>query len=373
MTDCSIVRLTPAEYYFAMTTSFTIAGRPIGPEHPPYVIAEMSGNHNGDIQRAFALLEAAKAAGADAVKLQTYTADTITIDHDSADFRIDNGPWAGKTLYALYQEAHTPWNWHRDLFDKARELGLTIFSSPFDETAVDFLEELSAPAYKIASFEIVDLSLIRRVAATGKPLIISTGLANDSEITEALAAARDGGAAEVILLHCVSGYPAPVSDCNLRTQVDMGEQFGVPVGLSDHTLGTAVSVAAVALGACVIEKHITLARVDGGPDASFSLEPCEFAALCRDVRQAWESLGTVNYGLKSSERVNAIFRRSLYVVADIRAGEPLTEDNMRSIRPGYGLPPRHLPDVMGRRATTDIARGTPLRWEHITGTKGREL
>ena len=339
-----------------------IAGRRIGPGHPPYVIAEMSGNHNGDINRAFALLEAAKTAGADAVKLQTYTADTITIDHDGPGFRIEGGLWNSRTLYELYQEAHTPWEWHPQLFAKAHELGITIFSSPFDPTAVEFLEQLGAPAYKIASFEIVDLPLIQRAARTGKPLIVSTGLAGLGEIGDAVEAARAAGCREIALLHCTSGYPTPPEDSNLRTIPHLAEAFGVVAGLSDHTPGTAVPVAATALGARVIEKHFTLHRADGGPDAAFSLEPEELAELVTSCRTAWTALGDVNYALEASERGNKIFRRSLYAVKDIPAGAELTAENVRSIRPGYGLPPKHLPEILGRRAGRPIVRGTPLTW-----------
>jgi pseudaminic acid synthase len=343
----------------------TIAGRPIGPGHPPYVIAEMSGNHNGDIKRAFALLEAAKKAGADAVKLQTYTADTITIDHNGPGFRIEGGPWNGRTLYDLYQEAHTPWDWHPQLFAKAREIGIAIFSSPFDSTAIDFLEKLGAPAFKIASFEIIDLPLIQRAARTGKPLIISTGIAGLGEIAEAVEAARAAGGREIALLHCTSGYPTPPEDSNLRTLPHLADAFGVVAGLSDHTLGTAVPVAAVALGANLIEKHFTLRRADGGPDSKFSLEPEELAELVVNCRTAWIALGRVSYELEPSEKVNKTFRRSLYVVQDIPAGGRLTAENVRSIRPGYGLAPKHLPDVLGRRAGRAIARGTPLGWSLI--------
>jgi pseudaminic acid synthase len=343
----------------------TIAGRPIGPGHPPYVIAEMSGNHNGDIKRAFTLLEAAKKAGADAVKLQTYTADTITIDHDGPGFRIEGGLWDGRTLYDLYQEAHTPWDWHPQLFARANELGIAVFSSPFDPTAIDFLEQLGAPAYKIASFEIVDLPLIQHAAKTGKPLIISTGIADLGEIGEAVAAARAAGCREIALLHCTSGYPTPPEESNLRTLPHLAASFGVIAGLSDHTPGTAVPVAAVALGANLIEKHFTLRRADGGPDAAFSLEPEELAELVANCRTAWSALGKVSYDLEASEKGNKTFRRSLYAVRDIPAGGRFTAENVRSIRPGYGLPPKHLPDVLGRRAGRAIPRGTPLAWSLI--------
>lgn len=348
-----------------MNSNFSINGRQIGPEFPPYVIAEMSGNHNGEIGRALKLIEAAKASGADAVKLQTYTADTITIDHDSDDFRIDGGLWAGRTLYDLYREAHTPWEWHPQLFEYAKELGLTIFSSPFDDTAVDFLESLEVPAYKIASFEAVDLPLIRRVAATGKPLIISTGMATSEEVGEAVRAARSAGAQQLLLLYCVSGYPTPAREANLRTLVELGRLFDVPIGLSDHTMGTAVAGAAIALGACVVEKHFTLSRADGGPDAAFSLEPGELGGLVSCCRMAWEALGTAEFRVKPSEEGNLRFRRSLYAVRDILAGEPFTVDNIRSIRPGFGLAPKRLPEVLGRRAAVCLKRGDALREAHI--------
>lgn len=348
-----------------MNSPFTIAGRHIGPGYPPYVIAEMSGNHNGDIDRALKLIEAAKAQGADAVKLQTYTADTITIDCDREDFRIDSGLWKGRTLYDLYREAHTPWNWHPQLFDYARKLGLTIFSSPFDDTAVDFLESLDVPAYKIASFEAVDLPLIRRIAHTGKPLIISTGMATADEVGEALAVARTAGAHQVLLLYCVSGYPTPAREANLRSLVDMARLFDVPVGLSDHTMGTAVAIAAVALGACVIEKHFTLRRSDGGPDAAFSLEPDELGMLASSCKIAWESLGTSEMRRKPSEEGNLRFRRSIYAVRDIAAGEVFTSENVRSIRPGFGLPPRRLPEILGCRAAISMKRGDALEEIHL--------
>ena len=343
-----------------MTIEMTIAGRPIGPAYPPYVIAEMSGNHNGAIERAFEILAACKVAGADAVKLQTYTADTITIDHDGPGFTISGGLWHGRRLHELYREAHTPWDWHGALFERCRILGLTVFSTPFDATAIDFLETLGAPAYKIASFEIIDLPLIRKAAATGKPMIMSTGMAGLEEIGEAVTAAREAGCRELALLHCVSGYPTPPEDANLATMADMSRRFGVPVGLSDHTLGTAVATAAAALGARVIEKHVTLRRADGGPDSAFSLEPDELAQLCRDTRIGHTAIGTVSYKLEASEAALKVFRRSLYAVAPIKAGEILTERNTRSIRPGYGMAPKRLPEILGRRATRDIAFGTPL-------------
>jgi len=342
-----------------------IDGRAIGSGQPPYVIAEMSGNHNGDINRALALIEAAKDAGADAVKLQTYTADTITIDHDGPGFTIEGGLWDGRRLHELYDGAHTPWDWHRALFEKGQETGITIFSSPFDETAIDFLEQLDCPAYKIASFEIVDLPLIERAAATGKPLIISTGMASRDEIAEAVAAARNGGCNDLVLLHCVSGYPSSIDEANLATLQDMAAQFGVPVGLSDHSPGIVAAVAATALGACVVEKHFTLSREDGGVDSSFSLEPQELKDLCSGTRAAWDALGVADYDLKPSEQGNLLFRRSLYVVRDIAAGEPFDKENVRSIRPGHGLAPKHLPQVLSSSAQDSIKRGTPLSWELV--------
>lgn len=339
-----------------------IAGRTIGRGQPPYLIAEVSANHNGRLEQAIAILEAAAGAGADAVKLQTYTADTITIDCDRPEFRIEGGLWDGRTLYDLYREAHTPWDWHAALFARGRELGVAVFSSPFDATAVDFLEELGAPAYKIASFELIDLPLLCKVAATGKPVIASTGMADLGEIGEAVRTLRDGGCRQLVLLHCVSGYPTPPHESNLRTIPHLAETFGVPVGLSDHTLDPAVAIAAAALGAAAIEKHVTLARADGGPDAAFSHEPDEFADLVKAVRTAHAALGRVNYERTESERGNVLFRRSIFAVRDIAEGERLTLDNVRVIRPGHGLAPRYLDAVVGRAARRAIARGTPIGW-----------
>ncbi len=345
---------------------FSIAGRVIGPDYPPFVICELSGNHNGSLERALSMLDAAAATGADAIKLQTYTADTITLDDDGPDFLIGEGLWAGRRLHELYAEAHTPYAWHAALFERARALGVILFSSPFDETAVALLEGLDAPAYKIASFEAVDLPLIRRVARAGKPMIISTGLASLDEMAEALNAAREGGCEDVALLHCVSSYPAPVEEANVRTVPDLARRFDVIAGLSDHTPGSAASVAAVALGACIIEKHFTLARSDGGPDAAFSLEPAEFTALVADCKAAWAALGSPTYDTLGSEAAAAGHRRSLYVVADLAAGQLVTGAHVRSIRPGYGLAPKHLPDVIGRRAARDLKRGERLAWDMLT-------
>ena len=350
-----------------MSGAFSIAGRPIGPGHPPYVIAELSGNHNGQIERALRLIDVAKEMGADAVKLQTYTADTMTIDAAGPEFEIKGGLWDGRRLHELYQEAQTPWDWHPQLFDHARRVGIACFSTPFDASAVDLLEKLDAPAYKVASFEIVDLPLIRQVAQTGKPLIISTGMANLGEIGEAVQAARSAGASQIALLHCTSGYPTPPEDSNLATISHLATAFGTVTGLSDHTPGHAVAVAAVALGASIIEKHVTLRRADGGPDGAFSLEPAELRALVDGCRVAFAAIGHVRYDLAPSEKANIIFRRSLYAVADIAEGEVFNAQNVRAIRPGYGLPPKMLPDVIGRRATTAIPRGTALKTVHIGG------
>lgn len=345
--------------------ALAIDGRPIGPSEPPYVIAELSANHNGKLDTALRLIEAAREAGADAIKIQTYRPDTITLDCSSDDFIIRGGLWAGKRLYDLYSEAHTPWEWHAELFAHARRVGITMFSSPFDRTAVDLLESLGAPAYKIASFEAIDLPLIRYVGSTGKPMIISTGMADADEIAEAIAAARDGGCRELAILHCVSGYPAPAADYNLRTIPDMIGRFGVVTGLSDHTLDNATAIASVALGGSIIEKHFTLDRKGGGPDDSFSLEPAELASLCASARTAWEALGTIDYGRKSSEQANVKFRRSLYFVEDMQPGELITEDKLRSVRPGYGMAPKHLPALLGRRVAVAVKRGMPVQPEAL--------
>lgn len=341
-------------------TSIQIAGRSIGKNEPPFVIAEMSANHNGRMETALRIIEEAKEAGADAVKLQTYKPDTITLNCDSEDFQIHGGLWDGRTLYELYQDAHMPWEWHAPLFEHARKHEITIFSSPFDNTAVDLLEDLNAPAYKIASFEAVDPQLIKYVASTGKPMIISTGMADAEEIQEAIDAARTGGCKELAILHCVSGYPAPAADYNLRTITDMIEHFGLVTGLSDHTLDNTTAIASVALGASIIEKHFTLDRSSGGPDDSFSLEPAELAALCKGARTAWESMGQVDYGRKSSELANIKFRRSLYAIKDIKAGDVVDNSNVKSVRPGYGLPPRMLPKIIGKVAVCGIPHGTAL-------------
>lgn len=348
-----------------MSKTISINNRTIGPDQPPYIIAEISANHNGNLDNALKLIEVAKEAGADAVKLQTYTPDTITIDCDKEDFQIHGGLWDGKSLYKLYQQAYTPWEWHQALFEKAKELGLTIFSSPFDHTAIELLEELGTPAYKIASFEAIDLPLVEAAARTGKPLIISMGMANETEIQEAIDTARNAGCTDLAILHCVSGYPSPAEQYNLRTIQDMKQRFDCTVGLSDHTIDNITAVTSVAMGAAIIEKHFTLDRNGGGPDDSFSLEPGDLKALCRDTKVAWQALGKVNYDLTEAEKGNMIFRRSLYAVRDIQKGEKLTNDNVRSIRPGFGLVPKHLPDILGCTASVDIERGTPILWEKI--------
>lgn len=350
-----------------MPTEIRIAGRPIGPGHPTYIIAELSANHNQDLQQAIRLIEAAKEAGADAIKLQTYTPDTLTIDSDKEFFRIQGTIWEGKNLYKLYGEAFTPWEWHAQLKRAAEDLGLHLFSTPFDPSAVDFLSELDVPAFKIASFEVVDLPLVARIAATGKPIIMSTGMATLAEIDDAVQAIRAAGGQELALLKCTSAYPSPPEAMNLRTIPHLAAAFDLPVGLSDHTLGVAVPVAAVSLGACIIEKHFTLSRAVPGPDSAFSLEPHEFRQMVDEVRVAERALGIVSYAVTEAEQPSRVFRRSLFVVQDVRAGEEFTAENVRSIRPGYGLAPKFLPEVLGRRATRDIERGTPLSWGLIGG------
>jgi N-acetylneuraminate synthase len=342
-----------------------IAGRKIGPAQPPYLVAEMSANHRGSLDQALAVIEAAAQTGADAIKLQTYTADTITINCDRPDFLIKGGLWNGRTLYDLYKEAHTPWEWHRELFAKGRELGVTIFSSPFDESAVDFLEDLDAPAYKVASFELVHLPLLRKVARTGKPVILSTGMASRAEIDESIGTLREAGCRELLVLHCTSGYPTPPDEANVRMIPHLAQTFDVPVGLSDHTLDSTVAVVAVALGAVAIEKHFTLRRADGGPDAAFSLEPSEFAGFVTAAQTAWASLGKVDDERAPSEQANLMFRRSIYAVKDIKKGDRITSESIRVIRPGFGLAPRHYDEVIGRCARADIARGAPISWALI--------
>lgn len=348
-------------------SKFSIAGRAIGSEYLPYIIAEMSANHNGDLGAAFKIIEQAKRCGADAVKIQTYTPETITFKSDLPDFQIKGGLWDGKTLYELYEWAHTPWEWHAPLFEYARKVGITMFSSPFDTTAVDLLEGLNTPAYKIASFEAVDLPLIRYVASTGKPMIISTGMANAEEIHEAIDAARGAGCSELAILHCVSGYPAPAADYNLRTIPDLISRHGLVTGLSDHTLDNTTAITSIALGASIIEKHFTLDRKGGGADDSFSLEPQDLEALCRDGKTAWQALGCIDYGRKSSEEGNVKFRRSLYFVESLKAGDIVTERAIRSIRPGYGLPPKLKEEVIGMVVTKDVHPGTPVALSDLRG------
>ena len=342
-----------------------INSRKIGPGEPVYIVAEMSANHNQDFDQAVRILEEAKAAGADAVKLQTYTPDTITIDCDNEYFKIKGTLWEGKNLYQLYGEAHTPWEWQAKLKGIADQLGLDLFSTPFDATAVDFLETMGVPAHKVASFELIDLPLLRKIATTGKPVILSTGMASLSEIDEAVKTLREEGASQIALLKCTSAYPALPADMNLRTIPHLAAAFGVPVGLSDHTPGIAAPVAAVVLGACIIEKHFTLSRSDKGPDSEFSLEPQEFKTMVAAVREAEQALGRVCYGISQKERDSRVFRRSLFVVRDMAAGEEFTEANVRSIRPGHGLHPRYLKQVLGRNVTQAVSKGTPLSWELV--------
>jgi len=336
---------------------------PWGVGKKPFIIAELSANHNGSIDRALESIKAAKDSGASAVKIQTYTPDTMTIRSNNDDFKINKGLWKGYSLYDLYKEAHTPYEWHKPLFDYAKKIGILIFSSPFDKTAVDLLEELNTPFYKVASFEIVDLPLIKYMAETKKPIIISTGMANLKEITEAVETAKENGCKDIVLLHCISSYPAPINQSNLLTIPDLKERFDLTVGLSDHTMGTVVAVTSVALGASVIEKHFTLSRDDKGPDSEFSLEPKEMKQLCADAEMAWLALGEVGYSLKASEKTTS--RRSLYIVQDIKKGELLTSKNIRSIRPGYGLKPKHYDSLLGKSVVSDIKKGTPVNWNMV--------
>ena len=349
-----------------MTSDYIdIDGKRIGRGHKPYIVAEISANHNGDINKALQTIEVAAACGADAVKIQTYTADTMTIDSDKPDFRIDEGLWAGTTLYDLYRTAETPYEWHQALFDKAREVGITLFSTPFDETAIELLESLNAPAYKIASFELTDLPLVAAVAQTGKPMIMSTGMASLEEIEDAVTCARDNGCKELVLLHCISGYPTPIEQANLTTISDLQQRFDCPIGLSDHTLGTTASVCAAALGACFIEKHFIIDRNDGGPDSSFSLEPDDLRKLVTDTADAFSALGVVGYERRAAEQQNARFRRSIYFVKDMKAGDTIGREHIRRIRPGFGLAPRHYNELLGKRVTRDISRGTAAAWELV--------
>ena len=342
-----------------------IKDRQIGENHPPYIIAELSANHNGSLERALKTIKMAKSMGADAVKFQTYTPDTLTIDSDKEDFKIKGGLWDGLTLYELYKSAFTPFEWHEEMFNYAQSVGITCFSTPFDESAVDLLEDLNTPAYKVASFEIIDIPLIQYIASTKKPMIISTGMANKEEIQEAVHVARENGSNELILLHCISGYPTPVEQSNLMTIPDMRNYFGLPVGLSDHTLGIEVSIASIALGASVIEKHVTLDASDKGPDSEFSIKPDQLNSLCIKCKSAWEALGSASYELKPVEKDQIKFRRSIYVVRDIDSGEVLTKENIRSIRPGYGLPPKYFNELIGKRVKSRVEKGTPLDWDML--------
>lgn len=346
-----------------MSPEFVIAGRLIGPGQPPFLIAEMSGNHNQSLERALAIVDAAADSGAHGLKIQTYTADTMTLDLDAGEFHVEHPLWGGQSLHSLYQQAATPWEWHEPIFRRARERGLIAFSTPFDASAADFLEALEVPAYKIASFENTDLPLIRRVAATGKPLILSTGMATLADLDETVRAAREAGCRHLVLLKCTSTYPATPEHTHLRTIPHLRDSFACEVGLSDHTPGVGAAVASVALGATVIEKHFTLSRAEGGVDAAFSMEPAEFAQLRQETERAWQALGQVHYGPTEGERASMLFRRSLYVTEDMRAGEVFTARNLRAIRPGYGLPPKYLEAMLGKRVNRDVCRGTPATWD----------
>ncbi len=352
-----------------MNNFIEINGRKIGDNFPPYIIAEMSANHNGDINNAFKIIDMAKSSGADCIKIQTYTPDTLTIDSKLPDFQLTDGLWSGQSLYQLYKGAYMPWEWHQPLFEYSKKIGITIFSSPFDNTAVDLLEDLNTPAYKIASFEAIDLPLIKYVSQTGKPMIISTGMADAIEIQEAIDTAREGGCQNLAILHCVSSYPAPASDYNLKTIIDMKKKFDLVTGLSDHTIDNTNAITSVALGASIIEKHVTLNRNGGGPDDSFSLESKELRELCLATKTAWIALGKVDYGLKSSEQSSVKFRRSLYFVKDIKKGEVITKDHIRSIRPGYGLAPKLIKEIVGKRANQDVCIGTMTSYSLLEKNK----
>ncbi len=350
-----------------MTYAIEINGRKIGEVYPPYIIAEMSANHNGEISNAYRIIDMAKECGADAVKLQTYRPDTITMNIRKPEFMIKGGLWDGQSLYELYEKAFMPWDWHKPLFDYAKKIGITIFSSPFDSTAVDLLEDLNTPAYKIASFEAIDIPLIKHVAKTKKPMIISTGMANFDEIQEAVDAALESGCTQLAVLHCVSGYPAPAEDYNLKTMVNMQQRFGLVTGLSDHTIENTTAIVSVGLGASIIEKHVTLDRNAGGPDDSFSLESGELKSLCDNTKIAWSSVGRVDYGKKSSEIGNIQFRRSLYVAESLSSGDVITEHNVKSIRPGYGLAPKYMAEIVGKKINKNMAAGDSLQSEDIEG------
>jgi pseudaminic acid synthase len=343
----------------------TVDGTTIGNGNPPFIIAEMSGNHNQSLERALEIVKAAAKAGAHALKLQTYTADTITLDVEDGEFYISDSDnlWQGRSLHKLYQQAYTPWEWHKPIFDRCRELGLICFSTPFDETAVDFLETLHVPAYKIASFENIHIPLIRKVAATGKPMIISTGMASIAELDEAVSAAKEAGCSQLVLLKCTSTYPATPESTNILTIPHLRDMFGVQVGLSDHTMGIGVAVASVALGATIIEKHFTLSRADGGVDSSFSLEPDELKSLVVETERAWQALGKISYGPTEKEKVSMQFRRSLYVANDMKTGELFTPENLRIVRPGLGLPPKYFELLLGRKVKRDVIKGTPVSWD----------
>ncbi|MFL2805388.1 MAG: pseudaminic acid synthase [Paracoccaceae bacterium] len=348
-----------------MVEKTMILGREVSEDVPPYIIAELSANHNGNIENAYKIIDMAKRCGADAVKMQTYTPDKITLNSSKEDFVIKEGLWKGRTLYQLYDWAHTPWEWHAEMFAYAKKIGITLFSTPFDDTAVDFLEELNTPAYKIASFECTDLNLIKRVARTNKPLIISTGMANDAEIDEAVETALKFGNGKLTLLHCVSGYPSPAEEYNLRTIADMKNRFGVNVGLSDHTLSNVTAISAVAVGAVMVEKHVTLDRSGGGPDDSFSLEEDGLCELCSATKTAWQALGKTNYERTESEKGNVKFRRSLYYVRSLQLGDVITENDIRSVRPGFGLPPKYYHKLIGSKVTKSVEENTPVTLESV--------